>query len=74
MLKHQEDEMEFTKEIFTSTDAKHEMILEDQNHCCLCGTKLRFQHKVDYMTLKIEEEASCPSCHIQLRKREATLQ
>ena len=51
--------MNTAKTIYMSIETKHEAVLEDQNRCCLCGTDLKFQHKVDYMTLKIEEKSNC---------------
>lgn len=66
--------MEATKTIYMSIDKNHEAVLEDQNCCCLCGTDLKFEHKVDYITLKIEEKSKCPSCQIDLRQRDFTLQ
>jgi hypothetical protein len=66
--------MEILKATYTSLDVRHEATIEDQNHCCLCGTQLKFQHKFDYMTLKVQEESSCPSCRISTRKREYTIQ
>lgn len=53
---------------------EQEAFLEDHNCCCLCGTELQFKHTVDYLTLQVNEEASCPSCRIQLKKRDYTLQ
>ena len=66
--------MDAAKTIYMSIDQKHEAVLEDQNRCCLCGTDLKFQHKVDYMTMKIEEKSNCPSCQIELRQKDFTLQ
>lgn len=66
--------MEAAQIIYVSIDKKHEAILEDQNRCCLCGTDLKFKHTVDYISLKIEEKSNCPSCQIELRDREFTLQ
>lgn len=58
----------------TLTYSAQEAFLEDQTTCCLCGTSLKFAHQVDYLTLRVHEEADCPSCMIQLRSREHTLQ
>lgn len=57
-----------------SFEQEHDLIIETQNTCCLCGTALNFTHKVDYVTLKVQEDASCPSCMIQMRSREHILQ
>jgi hypothetical protein len=65
--------MESIKE-YVSPKKEHQPVIEDQNHCCLCGSKLKFQHKIDYQSLNVKEEAFCPSCQIQMKKREFTLQ
>ena len=59
---------------FTSEKTEHEPILVDENSCCLCGSNLKFEHKVDYLTLRIQEDAHCPSCRIQMKSKEHTLQ
>lgn len=48
--------------------------LQDQNHCCLCGTELNFSHKMDHLTLTVVEDAKCDTCHISLRTRSHSLQ
>ncbi len=58
---------------FQSQDPEHERVLEEFNHCCLCGKQLNFLHKVDYLELKVKEDARCPSCQVQLRVKEHTL-
>jgi hypothetical protein len=65
--------MEASKE-YVSVEQEHQLVLDDHNLCCLCGTKLKFQHKVDYQSLVVKEEAYCPSCQIQMKKRDFTLQ
>ena len=47
--------------------------VQDQNHCCLCGTELKFAHKMDHLTLTVIEDAKCDSCHISLRTRNHSL-
>lgn len=59
---------------YTSQNQEHEIILIDENTCCLCGTELKFEHKVDYMILSVKEEAHCPSCHIKMKSKEFSLQ
>ena len=59
---------------YTSTKREHEVVLDDENNCCLCGSHLEFKHNVDYLTLKIKEDAHCPSCQIQMKSREHVLQ
>jgi hypothetical protein len=48
---------------------KVQEFVQDQNHCCLCGSELTFHHKMDHLTLTIEEDAKCDSCHISLRTK-----
>ena len=48
--------------------------VQDQNHCCLCGTELSFAHKMDHLTLTVVEDAKCDTCHISLRTRSHSLQ
>lgn len=48
--------------------------VQDQNHCCLCGTHLEFAHKFDHLTLTVVEDAKCGSCHISLRSRSHSIQ
>ena len=64
--------MESRKE-YTSTDEAHEHVIEDQNHCCLCGTALKFDHQIDYLSLKIKENSHCPSCAIRMKSKEHSL-
>lgn len=59
---------------YCSKNKEHESVLQDQNHCCLCGAKLSFKHKVDYLTLQVCEEADCPDCKIRMKTREHVLQ
>lgn len=53
---------------------RHEEFLEDYCKCSLCGTDLSFYHQIDYVTLNVTENATCPSCMIQTRTRDYTLQ
>ncbi|CAN5633709.1 hypothetical protein BH10BDE1_BH10BDE1_10600 [soil metagenome] len=48
--------------------------MQDQNHCCLCGSELSFSHKMDHLTLTVVEDAKCGSCHISLRTKTHSLQ
>lgn len=63
-----------TQKIFESTKNEHEVVLDDENNCCLCGSALDFKHAIDYLTLRIKEDAHCPSCQIQMKSKEHTLQ
>ena len=71
---------------FTTQDSVSDMTLEndaispvqefiqDQNHCCLCGSELKFTHAMDHLTLTVVEDAKCESCHVSLRTRTHSLQ
>ena len=59
---------------YMSDKSEHEIILDDENNCCLCGSNLKFNHAVDYLTLMIKEDAHCPSCNIKMKSREHVLQ
>lgn len=71
---------------FTTTESATDMTLEndaispvqefiqDQNHCCLCGSELKFTHSMDHLTLTVVEDAKCESCHVSLRTRTHSLQ
>ena len=59
---------------YVSEKQEHEIIIDDENNCCLCGSTLNFKHSVDYMTLRIKEDASCPSCMIQMKSKEHSIQ
>lgn len=48
--------------------------LQDQNHCCLCGSELKFDHRMDHLTLTVVEDAKCDDCHISLRTKTHSLQ
>lgn len=60
--------------VFASEKQEHEIVLDDENNCCLCGSALNFKHEVDYATLRIKEDAHCPSCQIQMKSKEHKLQ
>lgn len=66
--------MEGRNHEYLSPKDEHQYIIEDQNHCCLCGTKLVFKHQVDYLTLHVREEADCPTCHVRMKTRDFSLQ
>lgn len=61
------------QESFASEKEEHQFILDDHNTCCLCGTQLEFKHEVDFLNLKVRENATCPSCKIDLKPKEHTL-
>ena len=65
--------MEGLKQYF-SKKKEHQPIIDDQNSCCLCGTKLIFKHKIDYLTLDVREEADCPTCGIRMKTKNHRLQ
>jgi predicted nucleic acid-binding Zn ribbon protein len=42
--------------------------IDDHLHCVLCGTKLVFSHKTDFVGQKVAEKAHCPSCGVKIRE------
>jgi hypothetical protein len=62
------------KATYVSTKEEYEIVLDDENNCCLCGSLLKFTHEVDYLSLTIKENAHCPSCNIQMKSRDHKLQ
>lgn len=51
-----------------------EEAVHDHLTCCLCGTSLKFEHKVDHITQVATEEASCTSCGVKHRSTHHRLQ
>ncbi len=61
--------MNIESEVMTAT----ETAVMDHTTCCLCGSDLKFDHKIDFGTLTVVEDAHCPSCRIQLRTKQHVL-
>jgi hypothetical protein len=68
-----EEGMDLGKE-FRSKKKEHESAIDDHNRCYLCGSRLKFRHDIDYLLMVVREDSDCPSCRIQLRSKEHTLQ
>ncbi len=68
----EDEDMEVTKQE-TAANERVETAIAEHTTCCLCGTDLKFAHKIDFQTLKVVEDANCPTCRIQLRQREHVL-
>lgn len=51
-----------------------EEAVHDHLTCCLCGSDLKFQHKVDHIQGLAIEDASCSSCGVKQRTSQHTLQ
>jgi hypothetical protein len=51
-----------------------EEAVHDHNTCCLCGSELKFQHKVDHVKQFATEDAACGSCNVKQRSTMHTLQ
>ncbi len=49
---------------------QQEDFVELENHCCLCGTELVFEHRHDDEAVKIKEQGHCPCCKITLKEKE----
>lgn len=62
--------MESEKELAEKLTTQQEDYLEVENHCCLCGTELVFEHSNDETAIKVTELAHCPCCKIQLKEKE----
>jgi hypothetical protein len=70
-----EDDMEQSVQIaIDSTNPHAAEILAHFENCAICGTKLRFTHRTDYLKFEVEEEASCPQCGIQNKVAKFILQ
>lgn len=62
--------MESQKNIVKELTPSQEDYVEVENHCCLCGTELHFEHSQEEENLKVIEKAHCPCCKIQLKEKE----
>lgn len=51
-----------------------EEFIDDHLNCCLCGTALKFDHKVDHIAHVVTENAACPSCGVKERQTTHCLQ
>lgn len=49
---------------------QQESFIEVENHCCLCGTELVFDHDPDASNKSLVEKAHCPCCKVQLKEKE----
>ncbi|MCJ8275948.1 MAG: hypothetical protein HRT44_12350 [Bdellovibrionales bacterium] len=62
--------MESHKEVANELTPHQENYLEVENHCCLCGTELIFEHVPSEESENVIEKAHCPCCNIQLKDKE----
>ncbi|MEM7645578.1 MAG: hypothetical protein AAF203_01600 [Pseudomonadota bacterium] len=53
---------------------KQENYIDVENHCCLCGTPLHFEHEVDMEENKVIEKAHCPCCKVSLKENKFSIQ
>ena len=51
-----------------------EICSDDYLKCALCGQDLKFSHQIDYLVLKVKEEAQCTCCNIKLKVRDYRIQ
>jgi hypothetical protein len=51
-----------------------EDIIETMESCYLCGSKLQFSHRTDYLALQVHEEAKCSQCGIKSKVSSFILQ
>lgn len=68
--------METSKKDGAQIEAKEwqEEAVLDHLNCCLCGTELQFQHKVDHIHLIVTEDARCTNCGVKHRTHHYGLQ
>jgi transcription elongation factor Elf1 len=68
--------METSKKIEWTVSKKQwqEEAISDHLTCCLCGTELSFEHRVDHVQQVVKEEAHCKSCGVKHRTTENRLQ
>lgn len=59
---------------FPKINETNEVVLEALSNCCLCGTKLVFQHTTNFMNHTVVEKGSCPSCGVKTKENEFVLQ
>lgn len=64
------NEMNEESNQFTPT----EIGADDYLKCALCGQELQFSHKMDYMTLRVKEEAHCVCCKVRMKSRDYIIQ
>ncbi len=50
---------------FAVTQTNPEDVVSNLETCCLCGARLRFSHKTDYLKMEVQEEAACPDCGVK---------
>ena len=62
--------MEIDKQLAKDLSPRQEDFVEVENHCCLCGTELEFEHVHDIETQTLKEKGHCPCCKIQLKEKE----
>ena len=65
--------MEYQKEEMKNLTETQEDYIEVENHCCLCGTELIFEHDAEPAESFVVEKAHCPCCKIQLKEKEHTV-
>jgi hypothetical protein len=63
-----------TIEWHVSKQEWQEEAVHDHLTCCLCGTELKFEHKVDHVNRIATEDASCTACGIKQRSASHPLQ
>lgn len=48
--------------------------VEEHFQCVLCGGKLEFRHKTNFVEQAVKEEAHCPQCGVRNRVTDYQLQ
>ena len=54
-----------TQKGFATPALPYEEIISNLETCSLCGSRLRFVHRTDYLNLEVHEEANCTACGLK---------
>jgi hypothetical protein len=54
-----------TQKGFATLQISQEELITHLESCALCGEKLKFSHRTDFLRLEVSEEASCGTCGVR---------
>lgn len=60
----------FSLDITEPLPSHQKRFLAEHSTCAMCETQLDVRHEVNKSTLKVKEEAHCPSCGIRVRSHQ----
>ena len=63
-----------TQKGFATPQISNEELIQHLETCALCGERLLFSHKTDYLTLAVYEETTCSCCGIKNKASDFILQ